>query len=287
MPCFYGANNVYAIRPTTEKLMAVNLTGTWTGEMRGTNPGGMTLELEHDGDRIYGHGKFFEPALGTYIYDIQGSSKDNNFSFLLSPRPNQSVSLGNIQASCSADGTNALKGKWRSTLGTEGVFSLERFDASTKQEAAPAPRSVFIVHGHDEATKEKVARFIEKLGLPVVILHEQSSQGMTIIEKLEVYGSSAGYAIALLTPDDVGYPLGQEEKLQARARQNVVLEMGYFVGKLGRSKVCLLHKGSIELPSDVLGVVYAAMDESSGWQLTLARELAAAGYDIDLNRLVA
>ena len=267
--------------------MTINLTGTWTGEMRGTNSGGMTLELQHEGDRIYGHGKFYEPSLGTYVYDIQGSSKSGVFSFFLTPRPNQPVSLGNIQASCSIDGENSLKGKWRSTLGTEGVFDLQRFDPLVKSTNTPEPRSVFIVHGHDEATKEKVARFVEKLGLSVVILHEQSSQGMTLIEKLETYSDKAGYAIALFTPDDVGYPLGQEGNQQARARQNVVLEMGYFVGKIGRSKVCLLHKGALELPSDVLGVVYAAMDETSGWQLTLARELKAAGYQIDLNSLVA
>lgn len=266
--------------------MEVNLTGTWTGDIRGTNSGGVTLELQHDADRIYGHGKFFEYALGTYIYDVQGFAKKDQFSFFLTPRPNQPLLLGNIQATCLAEGANSLKGKWTSTLGTEGVFRLDRFDAAAKEAiAAPAPRSVFVVHGHDEGTKEKVARFLEKLGLSVVILHEQSSRGMTLIEKLEAYAQEAGYAVALFTPDDVGYPLGQEDNRQARARQNVVLELGYFVGKLGRSKVCLLYKGALELPSDVLGVVYAAMDETSGWQLTLARELKASGYDIDLNTL--
>ena len=255
--------------------------------MRGTNSGGMTLELVQEGDRVYGHGKFYEAELGTYIYDIQGSSKNEAYAFFLTPRPNQPVLLGNIQASCKVEDEDELKGKWRSTLGTEGIFDLKRFDASVKPAYPPQPRSVFIVHGHDEAAKEKVARFVERLGLSVVILHEQSSQGMTLIEKLEAYADKAGYAIALFTPDDVGYPLGQEVNQQARARQNVVLEMGYFVGKLGRSKVCLLHKGVLELPSDVLGVVYAAMDETSGWQLTLARELKAAGYEINLSALVA
>lgn len=265
----------------------MNLTGTWTGDMRGTNSGGMTLELAHEGDRIYGHGNFYEAELGTYTYDIQGASTNGVYAFFLTPRPNQPVSLGNVQASCTVENENTLRGKWRSTLGTEGIFNLERFGSPVKPANPPVPRSVFIVHGHDEAAKEKVARFVERLGLSVVILHEQSSQGMTVIEKLEAYADKAGYAIALFTPDDVGYPLGQEVNLQARARQNVVLEMGYFIGKIGRSKVCLLHKGALELPSDILGVVYAAMDETSGWQLTLARELKAAGYEINLSALVA
>ena len=144
---------------------------------------------------------------------------------------------------------------------------------------------MFLIHGHDEGTKQKVARFLEKLGLSVVILHEQVNKGMTIIEKFENYAANAGFAVALFTPDDIGYPMASEQNKQPRARQNVVLEMGFFVGKLGRSKVCLLHKGAVELPSDILGVVYAPMDDSSGWQLTLARELRAAGYDIDLNRI--
>lgn len=267
--------------------MDINLTGIWTGEMKGTNVGGMSLELQHSGDRIYGQGQFYEPALGTYSYDIQGAVKNEQVTFFLTPKPNQGYQLGNIQATCTLVDKNDLSGTWKSTLGTSGVFEAHRYDPASKRNDELSPRSVFLIHGHDEGTKEKVARFLEKLGLSVVILHEQVNKGMTIIEKFENYAANAGFAVALYTPDDIGYPMASEQNKQPRARQNVVLEMGFFVGKLGRSKVCLLHKGAVELPSDILGVVYAPMDDNSGWQLTLAKELRAAGYDIDLNRIVA
>jgi len=266
--------------------MEINVSGIWTGEMRGTNTGGVTLELEQSGDRIYGHGKFYEPTLGSYIYDVQGAVKSDQMVFFLSPRPNQGLLLGNIQATCDTVKKDVITGKWSSSIGTSGVFEVHKYDPSTETDESPSPQSVFLIHGHDEGTKEKVARFLEKLGLSVVILHEQVNKGMTIIEKFENYAANAGFAVALFTPDDIGYPMASAESKQPRARQNVVLEMGYFVGKLGRSRVCLLHKGSVELPSDILGVVYAAIDDNNGWQLALARELRGAGYDIDLNKIV-
>jgi predicted nucleotide-binding protein len=143
-------------------------------------------------------------------------------------------------------------------------------------------RRVFIVHGHDESAREKVARFLEKLHVEVIILHEQVSHGMTIIEKLEKY-SDVGFAVILLTPDDEGRKAADGEVLKARARQNVILELGYFVGKLGRNRVLALHSGSIELPSDYLGVVFIALDPGGGWRLALAKELKNANFSIDMN----
>lgn len=90
------------------------------------------------------------------------------------------------------------------------------------------------------------------------------------------------YAIVLLTPDDVGGKTAQE--LQPRARQNVVLELGYFLGRLGRDRVCGLHRGELELPSDYMGVVYIAFDAGGGWRLQLAKELKAAGFTVDMNK---
>jgi predicted nucleotide-binding protein len=157
--------------------------------------------------------------------------------------------------------------------------------ATSTPAAVKSGKSVFIVHGHDEAARETTARYVERLGLEPVILHEQVNQGRTIIEKLE-HSSNVEFAIVLLTPDDVGAPAGAKDRLNSRARQNVVLELGYFVGKLGRARVCALHKGEIELPSDFLGVVYVPMDNAGGWRLLLAKELKAAGFSIDLNAAV-
>lgn len=147
----------------------------------------------------------------------------------------------------------------------------------------PFSRKVFIVHGHDDGARETVARFLERIGLEAVILHEQANQGRTIIEKV-VANSDVGFAVVLLTPDDEGCVKGGA--LEPRARQNVLLELGYFIGRLGRDKVCALKRGTLEIPSDFAGVVWEAMDSSGGWKQGLARELEAAGHSIDWNKVM-
>lgn len=146
--------------------------------------------------------------------------------------------------------------------------------------------NVFIVHGRDDLLKVEVARFIEKLGLSAIILHEQPNSGKTIIEKIEEY-TNVGFGIVLYTPCDIG---GQklsnlDTDLKPRARQNVVFEHGYLIGKLGRNKVCALVKEEVEFPSDISGVVYQKVDDAGAWKLKLAIELKQAGYSIDLNIL--
>ena len=143
---------------------------------------------------------------------------------------------------------------------------------------------VFIVHGHDEGPRETVARFIETVGLEPVILHEQANRGKTIIEKLIANGN-VGYAVVLLTPDDLGRGKSEDEE-KPRARQNVILELGYFLGHLGRERVIALLKDDVEIPSDYMGVVYTPFDEGGAWRQNLARELQTAGYEIDLNRII-
>jgi Predicted nucleotide-binding protein containing TIR-like domain len=84
-----------------------------------------------------------------------------------------------------------------------------------------------------------------------------------------------------------GHSIAPESERKLRPRQNVVLELGYFAAKLGRDKTFVLTKGEIELPSDMLGLVYAPMDKGEGWKMQLARELKAAGFAVDLNRAIA
>ncbi|MEM7006685.1 MAG: nucleotide-binding protein [Pseudomonadota bacterium] len=143
---------------------------------------------------------------------------------------------------------------------------------------------VFIVHGHDGEARETVARFVEKIGLVAIILHEQANKGRTVIEKVEA-NSDVGFAIVLLTPDDVGRSVASDE-LEPRARQNVLLELGYFIGQLGREKVCALKKGTLEIPSDFAGVVWENMDDAGGWKQALARELEASGQAINWNQVM-
>jgi len=142
-------------------------------------------------------------------------------------------------------------------------------------------RKVFIVHGRDNEAKQEAARFIESIGLQVIILHEQASSGMTIIEKIERYSTDADFAIVLYTACDQGR--GMHEKKQPpkdRARQNVVFEHGYLMAKLGRENVCSLVKGVIETPNDISGVVYVAMDTPGAWKAEVKRELVACGYTV-------
>jgi predicted nucleotide-binding protein len=154
----------------------------------------------------------------------------------------------------------------------------------SKGSPSVASGKVFVVRGHDEGTRESVARFIGNLGLTPIILHEQASQGRTVVEKLERHGD-VGYAVILLTPDDVGGKMGTSpDDLLPRARQNVIMELGYFLGRLGRERVCALHRGELELPSDYMGVVYISFDSEGGWRLTLAKELKEAGFNVDMNR---
>ena len=141
---------------------------------------------------------------------------------------------------------------------------------------------IFLMHGHDEAVQATVARYLEQLGLDPVILAEQPSGGRTIIEKVEAH-ADVGYAIALLTPDDVGSRRG-DDAMQPRARQNVIFELGYFIGRLGRERVCALTKGQPEIPSDYAGVVYIPM-ASDAWKMGLFKELKAAGFDVDANKV--
>ncbi len=146
-------------------------------------------------------------------------------------------------------------------------------------------QQVFIVHGHDEIAKLDMAKFIKKLGLEPVILHEQASSGKTIIEKIEAY-SDVGFAVVLYTPCDIGSKKSEEPILKSRARQNVVFEHGYLIGKLGRPRVTALVKGKVEAPNDISGVVYINLDEKGDWKTELIKEMNNAGYNIDKNLVV-
>jgi predicted nucleotide-binding protein len=144
-------------------------------------------------------------------------------------------------------------------------------------------RKIFVVHGREEGPREAIARFLERLGFEPIILHEQANQGRTVIEKVEDH-SDVGFAVVILTPDDTGNLKG--EAPQPRARQNVLLELGYFIGKLTRRRVCTLKVGELEIPSDWGGVVDEPYDAGGGWKRTLARELEAAEYEIDWNNVM-
>jgi predicted nucleotide-binding protein len=173
----------------------------------------------------------------------------------------------------------------------ERVESLARLFLARgdhENEAAPtmpgAP-TVFLVHGHNERYRAEVARVLERcVEAALVILHEQRNRGRTIIEKFEDYASASQFAVVLLTADDVGRAKTSSADLQDRPRQNVVLELGYFIGRLGRERVVVMLEKGVEQPSDILGLVYIELDAAGAWHYKLLRELRDAGFAADLNR---
>ena len=159
-------------------------------------------------------------------------------------------------------------------------------DSDSGVKPPKSTNKVFVIHGHDESARETVARFLEKLELEPIILHEQPNKGRTIIEKFEDY-ADVRFAVVLLTPDDVGTVKDRAGGLSPRARQNVVFEFGYFIGRLGRERVCALAKGDIEKPSDSDGILYVPLDDNDGWKLRLLGELKAADFDVDANQALS
>jgi predicted nucleotide-binding protein len=163
---------------------------------------------------------------------------------------------------------------------------LARIEVIKRRDAKPAvPKAagakVFVVHGRNEAVKRAVARFLRKLRLEPIILQERPNKGKTLIEKFEANSNDVEFAVVLLTPDDSGGPASKLKNRHPRARQNVILELGYFIGKLGRDKVCPILVPRVETPSDIHGVVYVPYDATGIWRRILAKEISAAGIEID------
>jgi predicted nucleotide-binding protein len=158
-------------------------------------------------------------------------------------------------------------------------------DAPSHAIAEPAVHGhrIFLFHGRDERYLHEVARFLEKLGQDVLVLREQPNGGRTIIEKFEDY-ADVGFAVVLLTPDDRGgLADAATSELRPRARQNVIFELGYFIGRLSRARVCALYGAGVEIPSDYSGVLFVPLDDGGTWRMQLAKELKAAGFEVDVN----
>ncbi len=165
---------------------------------------------------------------------------------------------------------------------------LKKQTANSKKTSITSSNKIFVVHGHDHILKTEVENFLNDIGLEPIVLHKKPDEGQTLIEKFEKY-SDVGYAFILLTPDEVAYSIKQdnlkdaERKKEKRARPNVIFEFGYFVGRLGRNRVCCLYKSDVELPSDLSGLLYKKIDTSVKAQAyDIMKELKAAGYQIKL-----
>lgn len=161
------------------------------------------------------------------------------------------------------------------------LSGIEEANNNNVDEIKGFKNKVFVVHGHAEEVNQDVARTIEKLGLEAIVLREQPNIGKTIIEKFEDYSKDVDYAVILLTADD---------KIEGedfyRARQNVIFEMGYFMGALGRNHVMCMLQENVQRPGDIDGVVYTIIDKAGVWKYSLVKELRACGYDVDANRIL-
>lgn len=142
---------------------------------------------------------------------------------------------------------------------------------------------IFIVYGHDRLRLEQVARLVDKLGMNPVVMGDEPNLGRTLIEKLEQL-SDVRFAIILLTPDDKGGTMNAEE-LNPRARQNVIMELGYFIGRIGRERTAVVYDESVEIPSDYHGVAYVHFDDKGMWKYKLGKEMQACGLPVDLNNI--
>ena len=141
-------------------------------------------------------------------------------------------------------------------------------------------REILIVHGHDTCAEDEVALVTERLGLRAIILHEQDDKGKTFIEQIERH-AAVGFAVVILTPGNVSSSKQKAPKAQSRARRNVMLDLYYFLGKLGPSRVCALLKGGVEIPTDLRDILSMPMDDTGRWQIKLTKALRAAGMDLD------
>jgi len=145
--------------------------------------------------------------------------------------------------------------------------------------------NTLFIHGRDESAKESLSKFIERLGLRALIIHEPTEGGRSIIEKLGQF-PNIDFAIFLFTTGDIAPSRDKPREGQARVSQNVDFEFGYFVGKLGQKRVCVLYKEGVEIPLNYPGIAVIPIDSRGGWRLLVAKEIKEAGIEIDLNKAV-
>ncbi len=186
----------------------------------------------------------------------------------------------NVQGKCQPEIKAALGGTASAPIATSVSAAPARPSANTK---------VFVVYGHDETARNHLEAMLRRWNLEPLILDQLPSEGQTIIEKLEKYTAEVKFAVVLATPDDQGNRAGREDEKAYRARQNVVLELGMLLSRLGRSRVAIILKqqANMERPSDIQGLIYIPFKDDLQREAgtILAKEMAAQGYHIDIARL--
>lgn len=257
-----------------EAFDATQLTKRWSPEQKAleaTIKGTLTSVFGHETVEYRRYSRATNLDHGGLMMNFDGRSRDDRHE------ARQHVAEGKLEAV-------QILGSAIKWLHDEIADAAETTPAEVLARSSTAPsQRIFIVHGHDEGARQTVARFIEHIGFEAIILSEQANQGRTVIEKIEAHGD-VDFAVVLLTADDVG---GKDaDSLRPRARQNVLLELGYFIARLGRERVCTLAKGDLEIPTDFAGVVWEPLDDGGAWKTALARELKSAGHTVDWNKVM-
>lgn len=184
-------------------------------------------------------------------------------------------------------GSASAKAKLQTLLGVSAPTATPNLTPQASPAATKPNEKVFVVHGHDSVAREQLELVLHKLGLDPYVLANTAGGGLTIIESLEAeiggHPDAARFGIVLMTPDDVGYSKRDgESKLEPRARQNVVLEMGILISALRRPNVAILKKGHLEVPSDADGILYIGFNDHVKETVPrLADRLNQAGFKID------
>ncbi|MFH1683492.1 MAG: nucleotide-binding protein [Candidatus Margulisiibacteriota bacterium] len=218
---------------------------------------------------------------------ITETEKDSSFLLSIIERERQRSSVV-VFGGPSDEWEVAHKGKDITDELIKGPPGYKKIEKTIEAKKSMKSDKIFVVHGHDQLLKNDIEIFIQNIGLEPIVLHRQPDEGFTIIEKLEKH-TDVGYAFVLLTPDDIGFPVSElqkdekERKIEYRARQNVIFEFGYLIGKLGRNRVCCIYKENTNLPTDISGLLYKKVISSiDDVGYSLIKELKAAGYEIKL-----
>lgn len=170
---------------------------------------------------------------------------------------------------------------------TQEIFNEVNLNIdSNEQDTEVEGDYIFIAHGRNIDKVTEVENFVRSIGYEPIVLFKEADTGDTIIEKIEKFSKKSIYAVVLYTKCDEGNLIEKPNEKKPRARQNVVFEHGYLMAKLGRERVCaILEDDTIEMPSDISGIIFKIFDRDGNWKYQLSKNMSAVGINIDFNKI--